>query len=297
MAAKKFARRMTSRAAEKLEDRNMSYRRAFRWNALGALILITMLSACAPKHVEVQEAIQAPPVEERETPGIRPPEGQHKAWHRPDYRTKRRVVTESELARVGKTDPELTRMACLEILARLNRRARYYIPDDIKHKRRMIVPNDFRAYKKWTPLPRYIRKLAKVRKFILVVKNITFLGWYSNGRLIRDTQVCIGRMWQWTKAGMYRVLDKDANHFSQSYPDAEGRPTPMPLALRIYQRVWIHTGDVIGGFCSHGCINLPLELAEKLFNWADKGTPVLILDSLKGLDVHLEKYAHVIASR
>jgi len=53
--------------------------------------------------------------------------------------------------------------------------------------------------------------------------------------------------------------------------------------LRIYGRVWIHCGDVTGGYCSHGCINLPLDAAVQLFKWADQRTLVLIVDSLDDL--------------
>jgi len=66
--------------------------------------------------------------------------------------------------------------------------------------------------------------------------------------------------------------------------------------IRVYERVWIHAGDVVGGFCSHGCINVPINSAEKLFYWADLKTPVLILDSLDRLEAELKKIAGTGAS-
>jgi hypothetical protein len=92
---------------------------------------------------------------------------------------------------------------------------------------------------------------------------------------------------------MYRVQEKDLNHMS-TYPNAYGESAIMPSALHIYERVWIHTGDVIGPNCSHGCINVPIAYSEKLYDWAEVGTAVLITESLKDLGrdmktTHLEK--------
>jgi hypothetical protein len=59
----------------------------------------------------------------------------------------------------------------------------------------------------------------------------------------------------------------------------------MPYALHVYGHVWIHAGDVVDGYCSHGCINVPLRQAQELFEWAERGTLVLIVQSLKDLDL------------
>jgi hypothetical protein len=68
-----------------------------------------------------------------------------------------------------------------------------------------------------------------------------------------------------------------------TYPNAFGDPSFMPWALHVYDRVWIHAGDVIGPNCSHGCINVPIGHADKLFDWADVGTAVVITQSLRDL--------------
>lgn len=207
-----------------------------------------------------------------------------------DKRWTERVITDKEISKMSEKDPALTPIACQEILARLNTKARFYIPDDIRHKRKLRVPRDFSAYKNWTPMPTYIREVAGLPKFILIAKNIPFLGWYERGKLIGDTQICIGKMFGWTKAGVYRILDKDPDHISNTYTNAFGEPAPMPYALRIYDRVWIHMGDVIGGYCSHGCINLPMEPSEKVYQWADKNTTVAIVDSVRDAKRMLDSY-------
>ncbi|MDY0039103.1 MAG: L,D-transpeptidase [Desulforhabdus sp.] len=191
-----------------------------------------------------------------------------------------RVVAEKELLDLNKEDPELSFSISKQILARLNVRAPYYIDEDIRNGRPLKVPNDFRAYKSWTPLPRVIPEVSSVPKFILIVKDIPFLGWYEEGRLAGDSHICIGKKGGWTRAGIYRVRDKDIDHVSRSYTNAYGQPAPMPWALRIYEHVWIHAGDITKGNCSHGCINLPLMPAQQLYGWADFETVVLVVESL-----------------
>lgn len=199
-----------------------------------------------------------------------------------NFSTVRRTITEKQLRKLSEKDPDLDFSRCIEILCRLNKKDKEYIRRDIKLHRPLIVPRSFSSYKDWSPLPRYIPGVSKFPKFILVVKNIPFLGWYENGRLVGDTYVGIGKRNAWTKRGFYRVDRKDPLHWS-TYPDAYGEPAIMPDALHIYARVWIHTGDVIGPYCSHGCINVPMGYSGKLWDWADVGTPVLVTQSLKDL--------------
>ncbi len=203
--------------------------------------------------------------------------------------TVRRAITEKELRKLVEKNPNLDFYGCIEILCRLNKKDKEYIRQDMKRKRRLIVPKNFSAYKDWSPLPGNIAGARRYSKFILVVKDINFLGWYQNGALVGNTYICTGKMKAWTKKGMYRVQGKDPSHMS-TYPNAYGEPASMPDALHIYDRVWIHTGDVIGPNCSHGCINVPIAYSEKLYDWANVGTAVLITESLKdlGRDIKLE---------
>lgn len=265
----------------------MRPRTCLRW--LLFLLTAQFLSACATPSVDLQQAMEFPPPEQVDRDVKEPRPRDPRQAGVTGGRWSERVITERDIQKVCDRDPDLTPVMCYEILGRLNSRARYYIPDDIKAKKRMKVPHDFKAYKNWSPLPRQIHAARGFPKFILIVKDIPFIAWYQNGRMIGDTQICIGKEWGWTRKGLYRVEEKDVDHVSGSYPNAYGEPAPMPFALRIYSRVWIHAGDVIGGYCSHGCINLPLTPAEDLFRWADMGTSVLVLDSIKELDTELKR--------
>ena len=205
-----------------------------------------------------------------------------------DLATLRRPITEKEVRKLETKDPDLEFNRCIEILCRLNRKDKEYIREDMKQKSPLIVPANFSSYKDWSPLPGNIPGAKKFPKLILVVKDIHFLGWYQNGSRVGDTYVCIGKMNAWTKGGMYRVQGKDPSHMS-TYPNAYGEAAFMPDALHIYERVWIHTGDVTGPNCSHGCINVPIAYSDKLYDWAEVGTCVLITESLKDLGRDIKK--------
>lgn len=192
----------------------------------------------------------------------------------------RRVISEKELEKLCLKDAEISPSVGLRLLARLNARDFDYIAQDIRDGKPIKVPNDFHAFKNWTPLQHYLPEVADLPKFILIVKDIPFVGWYENGKLVGDSYACVGKIEGMTREGLFSVKEKDISHVSRSYPNAWGVPAPMPWALRVYDTVWIHAGDIIGGYCSHGCINLPIFPAMKLFDWAKPGTPVLIVKSL-----------------
>lgn len=208
-----------------------------------------------------------------------------------------RRVTKRELLDLREKDKDLDLLTCYDILARLNIKSSSHISRDVYAGSPLKVPDDFRAYKDWTPLPRFLSGVADTSKFILVAKDIPFIGWYERGELSGDSQVCIGREWKMTEAGMYKVLEKDADHYSKSYKNEFGDPAGMPWALRIYDVVWIHGGDVTDGYCSPGCVYLPVDKAEELFRWAETGTAVLIVDTLKELDEALESRSARRAAR
>lgn len=203
------------------------------------------------------------------------------ASNRADVTWTKRAISQEELLALEKSDPSLDLNTCLDILARLNCKEPFYIRHDIREGRGLKVPMDFNAYRNWTPLPvRLPEKMCATPKLILVVKDIAFIGWYESGVLVGDSQACTGVSGQDTRAGSYRVEEKDAEHTSSSYPNDFGSPAWMPFSLRIYETVWIHAGNVFGAHCSHGCVTLPIEKAEALFRWAEPGTPVLVTETV-----------------
>lgn len=196
---------------------------------------------------------------------------------------KTRVVSSDELYRMAEQNPKLGYYDLIDILARINKKDARYIKEDMQEGRPMKVPVDFSSYQRWSPLPSSLPGNVEAPKLILVVKDIPFVAWYENGKMKGDSLTCVGKEWNWTQKGIYKVLEKDPDHYSKSYTNAYGEPAWMPMALRIYGTVWIHAGDVVGPFCSHGCINLPMKRAEVLYGWAELGTPVVICDYSKDI--------------
>ncbi len=252
------------------------------------LSLCTMLGACATRQVDLVQLeylAPEPPPPKQPKAVVKPPPPKGP----PSLAIKERVITENELLKLEEKDPKLTLYVCQDILARINKKARLYIAEDIKQKRPLKVPVDFAAFKNWSPLPKSLTGVGDVPRLILVVKDIPFTGWYENGRMRGDSLTCVGKQWGWTASGLYKVLDKAPDKYSNLYNNAYGEPAWMPLALRIYGAVWLHAGDVVGPYCSHGCINLPPDSAEKLYDWATVGTPVVITDSLSSMTPDLSK--------
>lgn len=273
-------------------NRGINMKIRWTYQGIAMTLLLSFMGGCAGDNAR---PARFPEAREYVQPQVVRPQRQFtreqaiKPAGKPDRGLKYRVISEKELDRLGDKDPDLSPSLALSILARLNVRARYYVAEDIKEGKPLKVPNDFRAYKHWTPMPTSIPEIMDVPKFIVIAKDLPFLGAYQRGKLAMDTEICIGKSGNATIAGSYRVANKDADHVSRSYPNAYGEPAPMPWALRIYGHVWIHAGDITTGYCSHGCINLPILAAMKLFKWADLGTPVLIVESLPELRTVLEE--------
>jgi hypothetical protein len=75
-----------------------------------------------------------------------------------------------------------------------------------------------------------------------------------------------------TPAGVFAVIEKDKDHHSTLYDDAE-----MPNMQRItWNGIALHGGPLPGYAASHGCIRMPFGFAEKLFDKTRIGMRVII---------------------
>ncbi len=99
---------------------------------------------------------------------------------------------------------------------------------------------------------------------------------YEDGRVVFDGFVSTGRVGHRTPIGHFRVLNKDLHHVSSKYPRPNGGAR-MDYALAITgYGVAMHLGYVPNYPASHGCIRMENGFAQKMFNWANVGTPVVI---------------------
>jgi hypothetical protein len=75
-----------------------------------------------------------------------------------------------------------------------------------------------------------------------------------------------------TPAGIFTILQKNRDHVSNLYEDAE-----MPFMQRItWSGVALHAGALPGYRASHGCVRLPYGFAKRLYDLTSVGTRIVI---------------------
>ncbi len=75
-----------------------------------------------------------------------------------------------------------------------------------------------------------------------------------------------------TPVGVFSVLQKEVEHYSNLYDDAS-----MPFMQRItWSGVALHAGVLPGHPASHGCVRLPHEFAQRIFSQTKLGMRVVI---------------------
>ena len=100
-------------------------------------------------------------------------------------------------------------------------------------------------------------------------QQVTFYD--AEGWILR-APVSTGTTGRETPAGIFAVIEKDKDHHSSLYDDAW-----MPNMQRItWNGVALHGGPPPGHAASHGCVRMPYDFAEKLFNKTRIGMRVII---------------------
>ena len=75
-----------------------------------------------------------------------------------------------------------------------------------------------------------------------------------------------------TPVGIYSVLQKKEEHYSNIYDDAE-----MPFMQRItWSGIALHAGQLPGYPASHGCVRMPRSFAEQIFPLTKRGMRVIV---------------------
>jgi hypothetical protein len=100
-------------------------------------------------------------------------------------------------------------------------------------------------------------------------QQVTFYD--ADGWIVR-APVSTGTTGRETPAGIFAVLEKEKEHRSTLYDDAE-----MPNMQRItWNGIALHGGPLPGYAASHGCIRMPYGFAEKQFDKTRIGMRVII---------------------
>ncbi len=100
-------------------------------------------------------------------------------------------------------------------------------------------------------------------------QHVTFYD--ADGWILR-APVSTGTTGRETPAGVFAVVEKNKDHHSSMYDDAW-----MPNMLRItWNGIALHGGPLPGYAASHGCVRMPFDFAEKVFDKAPMGMRVII---------------------
>ena len=106
---------------------------------------------------------------------------------------------------------------------------------------------------------------------IVSIKSQQVTFYDSEGWILR-APVSTGTTGRETPAGVFAVIEKDKDHHSTLYDDAW-----MPNMQRItWNGIALHGGPLPGYAASHGCVRMPYEFAEELFDKTWIGMRVII---------------------
>lgn len=123
---------------------------------------------------------------------------------------------------------------------------------------------------------------------------------YKSGQLVGVSPISTGSDEHATPPGTFKVTQKSKDHESSLYgvikdlatgqiinkdadtrihkagPGQEFVHAPMPFFLRFNHGIGMHAGFLPGYPASHGCVRMPEQMAQKFFEHATLGTPVVV---------------------
>ena len=106
---------------------------------------------------------------------------------------------------------------------------------------------------------------------IVSIKTQQVTIYDADGWILR-APVSTGTTGRETPAGVFAILEKNKDHRSSLYDDAE-----MPNMQRItWNGIALHGGPLPGYAASHGCVRMPFGFAEKLFDRTRIGMRVIV---------------------
>lgn len=114
------------------------------------------------------------------------------------------------------------------------------------------------------------------------------MWYYRNGELFIDTDVRTGTessaQWTPTTVGVFRILDKQRDKYFRQFQPVVHSDYWMPFNWRgegIHDATWYSTygGTLYKYAGSHGCINTPYSVVQKMYEVMDYGTPVIVYRS------------------
>jgi hypothetical protein len=106
---------------------------------------------------------------------------------------------------------------------------------------------------------------------IVSLRNQRITVYDAKGWIMR-APVSSGQRGRETPAGIFSVIEKQAEHYSNLYDDAY-----MPHMQRItWSGIALHGGPLPGYAASHGCVRMPYDFARRLFGVTKLGMRVIV---------------------
>jgi hypothetical protein len=106
---------------------------------------------------------------------------------------------------------------------------------------------------------------------IVSLHNQRITVYDANGWILR-APVSSGQKGRETPAGIFSVIQKEEEHYSNLYDDAF-----MPHMQRItWSGIALHGGPLPGYPASHGCVRMPFDFAARLFDATRLGLRVIV---------------------
>jgi lipoprotein-anchoring transpeptidase ErfK/SrfK len=123
---------------------------------------------------------------------------------------------------------------------------------------------------------------AKSQKAIVVTISQQMLWAYKGDQVVLSSYVSTGRTGFDTPLGSFAVVDKLPSQTMEGVIGGEYYNVPdVPWVLyftnsghALHGTYWHNN---FGTPMSHGCVNLPMDVAAWLYDWAPLGTPVLVV--------------------
>jgi lipoprotein-anchoring transpeptidase ErfK/SrfK len=125
----------------------------------------------------------------------------------------------------------------------------------------------------------------KYHKVILINQHKQIGAAYEDGQKIWQFPVMTGDDETTTNPGIYVVKMKDDSYYSRKYQ------TWMPYSMffDLNNRKAIHEGEVLPPpegrkYATHGCIHVESPYIERLFDWAEAGRTVVVIEGWRDGD-------------
>ena len=126
--------------------------------------------------------------------------------------------------------------------------------------------------------------VVRIKKIVIDLSEQK-LYLYENGEAVIDYLVSTGKPGMWTPTGEFQIHNKN----KRAWSNMASLWMPFWMMIEPNKGIGIHElpewpsgykegSDHLGQPVSHGCIRLGVGAAEKVYNWAEIGTKVEIID-------------------